>query len=277
MEDFFNTIKDITRKTKDSVDKFLDNQKKKENDADKIKTIEFDFEGYLKDKEKAKLNKENEIKEQNEPVVFDKKIYSPSDKGKLLDPTDYDSVNADETLTVTKIDGESTDRRKVEYTEEELVEMARVVQREADIDQGRAGAVAVAEEIRNRVLTDIDPTYMPDTVHGVLFAKYQFTPDGEDTPLAGTEEAREDVIEMCRDVLEGKEWVFGRDNILGHASHEGTEIYSSQKGLDNTENMAAFYYDNLNRTQSFYAIGEPSEISVVSPTYATNKSDSPNM
>ncbi len=177
----------------------------------------------------------------------------------ILDPMDSSIIQFNNNKNVNIVDGKVSERRKVEYSEKDIEDMARIVQREANIEAGRAGTIAVAEEIRNRVLTDIDPTYMPDTLHGVLYAKDQYTPSDASSPLAGTEEAREDVKQICRDVLDGKLWVFGQDNVYSHASHEGTELYESQKGIPNSEFAAAFYYDDLGVTQSFYSIGESRE------------------
>ena len=149
-------------------------------------------------------------------------------------------------------------RTKIEgYSEEDLKTMARVVQREASIDYGRAGTVAVAEEIRNRILSNYDPKYMPDNLHDVLYAKGQY---GVKSPLESTEDPREDVIELCRNVLDGTEWVFGQDNVLSHASHSGTDVYDPQKGISNSNAFDSFYYDDINRTQTFFTIGEPTEI-----------------
>ena len=210
----------------------------------------------------------NEVKEKEKTEFLDRLNGAET----VLDPHNVKLIKNDNYASFTTIDGAAASRRKVDYTEEELEEMARIVQREADIDAGRAGAVAVAEEIRNRVLYKGDSTFMPDTVHDVLYAKNQYTPKDASSPLAGTEEARDDVKELCRNVLEGKEWVFGQDNVLSHASHEGNELYNSQEGVEGSQNMGSFYYDNVNRTQTFYAVGDASEVTSSGSLYA----ESPN-
>lgn len=162
------------------------------------------------------------------------------------------TVNSQAVDTQTTVNGEVAERRKVDYTDAEVYYMAQLVENEAG-SSGTTGQVAIAEEIRNRVLSE-DP-YYKNTVKGVLDQGYlPWAPDN----VKNTQPSQE-TIDMCKDVLDGNLWVFGRDDILSHASHSGTDIYQTQSGVKGSESYASFYYDDLGRTQTFYASGELTE------------------
>ena len=135
-------------------------------------------------------------------------------------------------------------RKKVEYTESEIELMARMVENECRSGNGRDGQVAVAEEIRNRVLSK-DP-YYKNTVEGVI--KQGYLPFTKGNLPSATEETKQ----LCRNVLDGTEWIFDNENVLSHASHSGDSVYQHQKGVNGSEMYTSFYYDGIDRTQTFF-------------------------
>lgn len=136
-------------------------------------------------------------------------------------------------------------RTPVYVTEEELYHIARIVNNEANFTAGRDGAVAVAEEIRNRVLQNVRGT----TVNSILYNGYE--------KWSGTisSTVSPEVVEMCRNVFNGIEWYFGDDMVLSHASHQTndrTHVYQHQSGINGTSPADSFYYPQISRQQTFY-------------------------
>ena len=172
--------------------------------------------------------------------------------GDYNDPYDNLVISSTSGSAQTYINGQVAERRKVNYTDADLYYMAQLVENEAS-SSGVTGQVAVAEEIRNRVLSS-DP-YYKDTVTGVLDQGY--TPWASKDPRRIT--PKQETLDLCKGVLDGKIWVFGRDDVLSHASHSGKGIPDSQPGIKGSSSYAAFYYDSLDRTQTFYTSGNLTE------------------
>ncbi len=136
-------------------------------------------------------------------------------------------------------------RTPVYVTEEELYHIARIVNNESTFAAGRDGAVAVAEEIRNRVLQNVGGT----TVNSILYNGYE--------KWSGTisSTVSPEVVEMCRNVFNGTEWYFNDDMVLSHASHQTndrTHVYQHQSGINGTSPADSFYYPQISRQQTFY-------------------------
>ena len=172
--------------------------------------------------------------------------------GDYNNPYDNLVVSSTSGATQTYINGQVAERRKVNYTDDDLYYMAQLVENEAS-SSGVTGQVAVAEEIRNRVLSS-DP-YYKDTVTGVLDQGY--TPWASKDPRKIT--PKQETLDLCKGVLDGNIWVFGRDDVLSHASHSGKGIPGSQPGVNGSSSYAAFYYDGIDRTQTFYTSGNLTE------------------
>lgn len=137
-------------------------------------------------------------------------------------------------------------RTPVYVTEEELYHIARVVNNEATLSAGRDGAVAVAEEIRNRVLLGVGGK----TVSSILYNGYKKWAGGTINSKVSPE-----VVEMCRNVFNGTEWFFNDDMVLSHASHQTkdrTHVYQHQSGINGTSPADSFYYPAISSQQTFY-------------------------
>ena len=107
-------------------------------------------------------------------------------------------------------DGETV----VEALESEIYLLAQLMSHEA-IGEGFDGWVAVAEVVRNRILS----SDFPDTITEVIYQEGQFAYSDEIDKITPTDE----LIEVARNVLSGKLEVLGNTNVLYFRNANGSK------------------------------------------------------
>ena len=111
-------------------------------------------------------------------------------------------------------------RDRIEYTEEELLLVAKTVMHEAN-NQGKDGWIAVAEVIYNRYFSK----YYPNDIKEIIYQKGQFASSWEIEGL----EPSDVLISTVKDVLEGNACYFDNTDVLYFRATQSKEDWGKFK------------------------------------------------